>query len=254
MTTRTPDWLVERLHQGDLPPADAAAVRERLSQEGGLARLDALARDDARFAELHPPGPAVGEIRRRAAGRAAPRVRPRRLLLLAVPLAAAALAVVALRLPGVGPPDRDGDVRLKGLAPHLAVHRRGAGADPEALARGAQVRAGDVLQLSVVSAGRPYGVVVSVDGRGVVTRHVPGDGELAARLPPEGAVPLDHSYRLDDAPAFERFFLVTGVAPFAVAPVLDAVRRLAAEGAARTGAPALPSGLAWSDFLVEKAP
>ncbi len=252
MTTRTPEWLVERLHAGDLPPAEAEAVRARLAAEGGLARLDALARDDARFAEAHPPGPAVGEIRRRAAGRAAERARPRRLFLALVPLGVAAAAVVALRLPGTALRDVDGDTRIKG-SPHLTVHRQGAG-DPEALARGARVRPGDVLQLSVVSAGRPYGVVVSVDGRGVVTRHAPLGGPVAAALAPEGAVPLDHSYRLDDAPAFERFFLVTSETPFPVEPVLDAIARLAADGSARTGTPALPPGLAWSDFVLEKAP
>jgi hypothetical protein len=171
-----------------------------------------------------------------------------------VPVAAAAVAVVALRLPGPAIRGGDDDVRPKGISPHLAIHRQGTGAEPEALARGARARAGDVLQLSVVSAGRPYGVVVSVDGRGVVTRHGPGDGPLAARLPAQGAVPLDHSYRLDDAPAFERFFLVTGGSPFAVEPVLAAIGRLAAEGRARTGAPALPSGLVWNDFVLEKGP
>ncbi|HEY6005359.1 MAG TPA: hypothetical protein VIV57_20945, partial [Anaeromyxobacter sp.] len=165
-----------------------------------------------------------------------------------------AVAVVALRLPGPAIRGGGDDVRPKGSSPHLAIHRQGTGAEPEALPRGARVRAGEVLQLSVVSAGRPYGVVVSVDGRGVVTRHGPGEGALAARLPPQGAVPLDHSYRLDDAPAFERFFLVTGGAPFAVEPVLDAIRGLAAKGDARKGAPALPSGLAWSDFFLEKGP
>jgi hypothetical protein len=254
MTTRTPEWLVERLHQGELPPAEAAAVRARLEQEGGLARLEALARDDARFAEAYPPGPAVGEIRRRAAAHGEARARPRRIFLIAVPLAAAAAAIVALRLPGHPLRGGDEDVRLKGSSPHLVVHRRTADADPEALARGARVRAGDVLQLSIVSAGLPYGVVVSVDGRGVVTRHGPGDGPAAAPLSPQGAVPLDHSYRLDDAPAFERFFLVTGGSPFPVEPVLEAVRRLAAGGGARAGAPAMPPGLAWSDLVVEKVP
>ena len=245
MTTRTPEWLVERLHAGDLSPAEAESVRARLAEEGGLERLDALARDDARFTEAHPPGPAVGEIRRRATGRVAERARPRRFLVMIAPLAAAAAVVVALRLPG------DDGERSKGIAPHLTIHRQGTG-NAELLARGARVRPGDVLQLSVVSAGHPYGLVVSVDGRGVVTRHAPLDGTVAATLAPEGAVPLDHSYRLDDAPAFERFFLVTGGSPFAVEPVLEAFRRLAASGAARTGAPALPPGLAWSDFVLEK--
>ena len=254
MTTRTPEWLVERLHQGDLPPAEAEAVRARLAEEGGLARLDALARDDARFAETHPAGPALAEIRRRAAERVAPRARPRRFFLVAVPLAAAAAAIVALQLPRTALRGGDEDIRLKGSSPHLAIHRQGTGAEPEALARGARVRPGDVLQLSVVSAGRSHGVVVSVDGRGVVTRHAPRDGALATKLPAQGAVPLDHSYRLDDAPAFERFFLVTGGSAFAVEPVLESMRRLADEGRARTGAPALPAGLDWSDFVLEKAP
>ncbi len=249
MTTRTPEWLVERLHAGDLPPAEAAAVRARLAAEGGLARLEALAGDDARFADAHPPGPAVGEIRRRAAGRSAGRARPRRLFLVVAPLAAAAAVVLALRLPGA---DLD-DARLKGLSPHLTIHRQGTG-EPEALDRGARVRPGDVLQLSVVSAGRPFGVVLSVDGRGVVTRHSPRAGTVAARLGADGAIPLDHSYRLDDAPAFERFFLVTAGSPFAVEPVIAAIQRLVAQGDARTGTPELPPGLAWADFVREKAP
>jgi hypothetical protein len=253
MTTRTPEWLVERLHAGDLSPAEAAAVRARLAEEGGLPRLDALARDDAGFAEAHPPGPAVAEIRRRAATRVAERARPRKLFLALVPLAAAAAAIVAVQLPGMSIRIGDDDTRPKGLAPRLTVHRQGPG-NPEALAGGARVRPGDVLQLSVVSAGRPYGMVASVDGRGVVTRHAPRDGTRAATLAAEGAVPLDHSYRLDDAPAFERFFLVTGGSPFAVEPVLDAIRRLAAEGSARTGAPVLPPGLSWSDFVLVKGP
>jgi len=252
MNPRTPEWLVERLHAGDLSPEEAAAVSARLAEENGLSRLDALAEDDARFAGTHRPGPALAEIRRRAGVLGPPRPRPRPLAYLLVPVAAAAAALIALRLPGPAPLGSD-EGRLKGLSPHLAVHRHGSGAEAEALARGARVRAGELLQLSYVSAGRPYGVVASVDGRGVVTRHGPGDGPLAAKLVLAGSVPLDHAYRLDDAPEFERFFLVTGGSPFAVEPVLDALRHLAAEGRARAGVPALPAGLSFSDFVLEKA-
>ncbi len=250
MNSRTPDWLVERLHRGDLSPAEAAELHARLDADREPGRLDALAHDDAEILRAHPPGAVAAEIRRRARLAAAPRAR-RRLLLAAVPVAAAAAALVVLRLP---PPAAEDGTRAKGLSPHLVVHRHGARAEAEALARAARVRAGDVLQLSYVSAGRRYGVVVSVDGRGVVTRHGPGDGAAAAQLGDGGAVPLDHAYRLDDAPSFERFFLVTGDSPFPVQPVLDALRRLAAVGRARDGAPALPARLAWSDFSVEKEP
>jgi len=257
---RTPDWLVERLHAGDLPPAEAAAVRARLAAEGGEDRLAALRQDDAAFAAAHPPGPALGEIRRRARGEAS-----------AVPgagwrggwfpgalvAAAAAAAVAVLVLPrtlpsGVDPARDDG--RLKGLAPVLLVHRDRAGAEAERLGDGAAVRVGDVLQLAVLAAGARYGVVVSIDGRGAVTRHLPEDGEIAAALAGGGAVPLPHAYQLDDAPGFERFFLVTGPTPFDVAPVLEAARHLAASGRARADPLVLPGALSQRAVLVVKRP
>ena len=52
---------------------------------------------------------------------------------------------------------------------------------------------------------------------------------------------LDQAYELDDAPRWERFYFVTGDTPFAVAPIVDAARRAAANqapAAARAGAAA----------------
>src|SRR5690606_19161898 len=94
-------------------------------------------------------------------------------------------------------------VRLKGQEPHLALHRRAAGAVVERLGEGATARAGDVLQVSYVAAGRRRGAVLSIDGRGVVTLHFPERAGAATELVQEGAVPLAHAYELDDAPAFE---------------------------------------------------
>jgi hypothetical protein len=37
---------------------------------------------------------------------------------------------------------------------------------------------------------------------------------------------LDSSYELDDAPSWERFYLVTGNDPFYVEPILRAARRV----------------------------
>jgi hypothetical protein len=278
--TRTPDWILERLHAGDLPPKEAAHVRARLiAEEGGLARLEALDRDDAAALAAHPPGKALAEIRRRA-GLERPRSllqalrelraphgrRPRdhgapspRWLVPALAGAAAMVAVVAvLRVPepahvsGI-PGETE---RLKGAGPRLIAHRESAAGKPEELANGARTRAGDVLQLSYVSAGAPYGAILSIDGRGNVTRHWPVVGDAAAPLAASGAVPLDHAYVLDSAPSFERFFLVTSPAPFPVGAAVGAARRLAAAGAdlARAGPLQLPAGLAQVSLLVEKSP
>ena len=47
-------------------------------------------------------------------------------------------------------------------------------------------------------------MIVSYDGRGVVTLHYPNVARASAELRAGGAVPLDHSFELDDAPLFER--------------------------------------------------
>ena len=51
----------------------------------------------------------------------------------------------------------------------------------------------------VLSGGAPYGAVISLDGRGTVTFHLPTHGTAAAELSGRGAVPLPRSYELDDA-------------------------------------------------------
>jgi hypothetical protein len=128
----------------------------------------------------------------------------------------------------------------KGAEPYLVIHRR-AGDRAERLEPGAEVRAGDVLQVSYVSLGRPYGVIFSIDGRGAVTLHHPASSEAEASLIDlDRAVPLANAYELDDAPEFERFYLVTSMAPIDTGEILDR---------ARTGA---LSDLEVSSFLLKK--
>ena len=65
-----------------------------------------------------------------------------------------------------------------------------------------------------------------------MTFHLPeGWEDGAARSPAldaSGEVTLASAYELDDAPSFERFFLVYGEEPFEVAAAAEAARRLAA--------------------------
>src|SRR6185503_310143 len=84
----------------------------------------------------------------------------------------------------VGPPPAA--TRLKGLAPQLLLYREAGQAEAERLAPGAVARPHDVVQIAYQAAGRRYGAIVSVDGRGVVTRHLPATGARAAELRPGG--------------------------------------------------------------------
>src|SRR5204862_2561636 len=110
------------------------------------------------------------------------------------------------------------DTRIKGGAgrPALAVYRRTASGS-ERLADGDLARAGDQLRIGYASAGRAYGIILSIDGTGAVTMHLPPSGGAAASLASGGIALLDSSYELDEAPRIERFYFVVGARPFQVA-------------------------------------
>jgi hypothetical protein len=149
----------------------------------------------------------------------------------------------------------DDPVRIKGLRPHLRLHRRSR-AGIEELRDGDVARAGDLVQMSYVAAGNRNGVVVSLDGRGQVTLHHPARPDEPATLVARGQHALDHAYELDDAQAYERFVLVTsGDETLSPAAVLAAARDLALQGPAARHSP-LPVPMRWrqSSVLLHKRP
>jgi hypothetical protein len=146
-------------------------------------------------------------------------------------------------------------VRIKGLVPHLRLHRSGP-ASIEELHDGDVARAGDLVQITYMAAGNRNGVVVSLDGRGHVTLHHPSRSDAPPSLVARGEHALDHAYELDDAQAYERFVLVTsGDEPLSPAAVLAAARDLAERGPAARHSP-LPVPERWrqSSILLHKLP
>lgn len=111
-------------------------------------------------------------------------------------------------------------IRLKGKSSALFVYRNENGKAVR-LTNGTKVSEGDILQLSYVCADPEYALIVSVDGNGVVTSHFPEDSTDSALLEKGGEFPLSYSYKLDDAPAFERFYLVTSSKEFSLDSIED---------------------------------
>jgi hypothetical protein len=161
-------------------------------------------------------------------------------------------AGLALLLVGIGH-DQPGPDTPKGGGgpPKLRVYRQRAGGF-ERLNTGVVARKGDRLQVGVVSDHPEHGVVVSIDGRGEVTVHWPTHpGEQTDLRPGEQRLPT--AYELDDAPNFERFFLVTTEKdPTDVSTVVHAAEALAASGTAQEGRLAVPPGYDQSSFVVRK--
>jgi len=226
MKRRFSELDLERYRLGELPPQEAAELRRCLGEDEALAaRLLELDRSSEAIRAQQLPARMAEGVRRRTEDRI--RSGPRTVVLAA--LAAAALAVLAVMPRALGPAADDG-IRVKGLEPALLLFRK-TPAGSEALEDGARVRVGDVIRVGYRAAGRRYGAILSIDGRGAVTRHLPREGREAARLAAGDANLLDQAYELDDAPRWERFFLVTADEPFDVGPALQAAREAARSAA-----------------------
>ncbi|HEX2659304.1 MAG TPA: hypothetical protein VHU40_13565 [Polyangia bacterium] len=224
------DYLVERLVAGDLPAERAAQVQARLAAEpGGQARVAQVRASNEEILKAHPPVEMAEQIRRRAARQREAAPAPRRWLSLGVPLAlAGALALVLVArgalVPGhAGAEADDSGDRIKG-APGLRVYRKTTAGRVERLQDGALTQSGDQLQLSYIAGGRRFGAVLSVDGAGQVTFHLPAAAGPAVRLNARGETTLASSYELDAAPGFETFLFVASDEPFDASALADVAR------------------------------
>lgn len=244
--------------------------------DGVEPQLEALRRDNQAILERYPAERVAKEIRRRVEEARA----PRRLWWYSPALLAPALVLAVLWV-GKRPvqPGLDGrgddaqvagidtDVQLKGQRAELRVYRKpsaqgvgqGAGQGvgqqaPERLREGSVVHPGDVLQLSYLAAGQTQGVIVSYDGRGSVELHHPISG--APMLARGGEQALPKAYKLDDAPRFERFLLVTTKQPGTLdaAQVMTAVKALASGADAEHATLTLPDAEVFSLTLRKALP
>lgn len=213
------------------------AIRARSASGAGGITPDTVARND--------PAPAHGRTRPSFSH---PALAPRRLRFAAPVFALLICGVFLLARVGhegaAGTPGdgnthvsqadaagdaRLGEVRLKGAESGLAIFRK-SGAGSELLPPRSAARPGDTLQVFYHSRRAVYGIVFSVDGSGAVTLHYPEAEGPSPALQIGDMLPLPHSFRLDKAPRFERFYLVTAPRPFGSEGLLSRLRgRLPAE-------------------------
>ncbi len=229
-----PDWKLERYLLGELGEAEMRRIQEASESDLSLkARLEALAQSNREIHEKYPPGWMSDRIRDKLA-EVAPRQRsvlvrarrawgiPRAVLVPAAVVAAIALAMFVR--PGLLPTgDPTTEVtRLKGTEFQLSLFRKTDGGS-EQLRDGDVAREGDLILLQYKADEQAYGAIVSVDGRGRVTTHLPAEGKQAEQFDPARAHLVHYAYELDDAPRWEVFFFVTSSSPFQVDMVTAAL-------------------------------
>ncbi len=248
------DLRLERYRLGELPPDELRAFAARVAADPELqrrlAQLESSSRDIQ--AAFEPPAMAR-RIRERVRRDAPPAPVPARRRVAWLAPASVVATCVCVAAVGVslwlGRPAGD-DTTIKGGEPSLVLHRR-LSQSSEELAPGAVARQGDQIRIGYRAAGRSHGAILSVDGRGVVSQHLPRAGDRAVALQPSGTAFLDFSYELDDAPRWEVFYLVTADAPFDLGPVRSALRAAAVAGRV-PAALALPQGQSQAAFPVMK--
>jgi hypothetical protein len=240
------EWLA-----GELAPEQRAEVERHVADCASCgARRDQRVRAAERFLHEAPSFAAhAARFGAAAAGGAKtggsedPPLRrwARRGALVALPLAAAAAALVAFlpRAPVVAPLD---ETRSKGSARIDYFVKRG-----ELVTRGAQagaLRPGDLLRFTY-SIDRPaYLALVDVDQSGARV-YFPAGAARAAAIAAGADVALDFSVELDETPGDERVYAVFCPQPFELEPLR---RQLAARSTA-----AAPAGCAVYALVLRKA-
>lgn len=105
-----------------------------------------------------------------------------------------------------------GDTRIKGLDARMEVWKK-TGDSAVQMPNLGEAREGDEIQLRYAVPEKCFGLLFSMDGNGTLTMHM-ADGSSAVALEPGKMTTLPFAYKLDNAPKFEKFFLLTSRAAF----------------------------------------
>lgn len=105
-----------------------------------------------------------------------------------------------------------GDTRIKGLDARMEVWKK-TGDSAVQMPNLGEAREGDEIQLRYAVPEKCFGMLFSMDGNGTLTMHM-ADGSSAVALEPGKMTTLPFAYKLDNAPKFEKFFLLTSRAAF----------------------------------------
>lgn len=231
MVKKIPDFYLEQYLLNELPEKKQILV----SQSNELLdKIRDIEIDNHEIMGKYPPKLFISQIYEKLDHR-----KPRSILRpfsvkMRFPLVAAACVAlffaffpIIQRSTGFNENISQGTTRVKGFRPTLNIYRETT-EGPELLKSLTKVREHDLLQISYSSAGEKYGVIFSVDGRGIVTLHYPEDLASTPLLNKAGETSLRFSYKLDDAPKFEEFFFVTSKNIFSVSSLIENVRSQAA--------------------------
>lgn len=204
-------WKIERYLLGELPESEMATLKTLENENPDFhSQIEQLKASNNDLLAKYPM---------RA------HIRPAQPLRLYYPIAAALIITVTVMITIFSTTDQpiviaEDGTRAKGLKTGLEIWRKTA-ESTEKLANNSEARAGDLLQVRYIAEKKCYGVILSMDGNGVLTVHLSGKSGKAAELETGRVISLSNAYELDDAPKFETFYFITDSTEFALAPIAE---------------------------------
>ena len=237
-----PDWKIERFLTGDLPEDEMQKIKNLEATDEIFAQRIKLLREDNKAILNKLPFETLSE--KFAAAKDAADAKANELAsgFRFVKFASAAVLVLAVALVAlmaqretvvtgenagaamaqardaqntqVALIETQSDTRIKGMEARMEVWKK-TSAGIVQLENMAEAKEGDEIQLRFSVPEKCFGLLFSMDGNGALTMHM-GDGSKAIGLVPGKMNSLPFAYKLDDAPHFEKFFLITSQKEFAV--------------------------------------
>ena len=234
------DFKLERYLLGELPEVEMAALRKREAEdELFAARVKMMREEGERFLAENPFSALEDKLendersvslpnRVFAAGASRNDEITKRSVERSLWLRVAAVLVVAFGIFSVVVLNRQTDIvkdssaasemdvamavadngtRIKGMTAGLEVWKKMGDSAVQMVNLG-EAREGDEIQLRYRVPQKCFGMLFSMDGNGTVTMHM-GEGNRAVELEPGKMTTLPFAYKLDNAPKFEKFFLLT---------------------------------------------
>ena len=212
------DFKLERYLLGELPEVEMAALRKREAEdELFAARVKMMREEGERFLAENPFSALEDKLE-----------NDQRSVERSLWLRVAAVLVVAFGIfsvvvlnrqteivnessatsgMDVAMADVDNGTRIKGMTAGLEVWKKMGDSAVQMVNLG-EAREGDEIQLRYRVPQKCFGMLFSMDGNGTVTMHL-GEGNRAVELEPGKMTTLPFAYKLDNAPKFEKFFLLT---------------------------------------------
>lgn len=108
--------------------------------------------------------------------------------------------------------DVEDGTRIKGMDSRMEIWKKTEKGIVQ-LENLSDAREGDEIQLRYSVPQKCFGILFSMDGNGTLTMHM-GNENKAIALEPGKMVTLPFAYKLDNAPKFEKFFLLTSLNEF----------------------------------------